>query len=125
MLSAANLLLVFFAIHPMISSEDPLNTDFETLPQSNIFLHNNLKYYKRVSKNLLPLGPENPTTVDDPCYKEFHDSKATFLVFWREDGAVYCESVKKSIGKVQPSFPAQNLIRVERLIRQGPNAETP
>ncbi|CAO4368749.1 unnamed protein product [Caenorhabditis nigoni] len=38
---------------------------------------------------------------------------------------VYCEAVKLSIGRVEPTFPVQYLKRVERLKKQGPNATNP
>ncbi|CAO4368750.1 unnamed protein product [Caenorhabditis nigoni] len=72
----------------MALTEDPLSTAFEPVPQQNLtILHNNSGIYTRVSKKLSEANFKS-TTLINPCYTDFHDSKATFVVFWQKDDIV-------------------------------------
>ncbi|CAO4367196.1 unnamed protein product [Caenorhabditis nigoni] len=134
MLFAFELLLVFLAVHPMAmtDSQEPLYKAFATLPETNqTKMHANLKYYTSVTKNLFEYDAKLPGANFknyvwmNPCYRDFYASDASLVVFWLKDRVVYCEALKKAVGTFEPRFPAQYLMRVERLGIRCPTATSP
>ncbi|PIC48673.1 hypothetical protein B9Z55_007566 [Caenorhabditis nigoni] len=128
---AFKLVLVFLAIHLMatIDSEEPLYAAFATFPETNqTKMYNALGFYASVSKKMFEYDAKLPGANFknyvwmNPCYRDFYASNASLVVFWLKDRVVYCQAVKSSSVRVQPSFAAEYLMRVERLGKRCPTS---